>query len=195
MEKKRQKGWVGLSILTAIASSLCCVAPVLAMVAGTSGMATTFSWIEPARPYLIVSTFVILGVAWWLKFRPVKQDYCGCELPQKSPFVHSKKFLLIVTLVAIVMTAFPYYSHVFYSANETVNVEFENLEEETIEIDGMTCEACEQHVNHAISQLAGIKSVETSYQLGQTTVYYDRTKTSLIKIVEAINSTGYYAIE
>ena len=39
------------SILTAITASLCCITPVLALIAGTSGVASTFSWIEPFRPY------------------------------------------------------------------------------------------------------------------------------------------------
>lgn len=195
MEKRGNKGLLGLGILTAIASSMCCITPVLAIIAGSSGMASTFSWIEPARPYLIASTFLVLGLAWWLKFRPVKTDDCGCEVPQKSSFFQSKKFLLIVTVVALVMTAFPYYSHIFYSSNQTVDVAEVNLEETTIQIEGMTCDACQEHVDYAISELAGINSVETSYDLGQTTVKFDKSKTTHKEIVEAINSTGYNAIE
>ncbi len=39
---------IGAGLLTAIAASLCCITPVLALIAGTSGLASTsFSWLEP----------------------------------------------------------------------------------------------------------------------------------------------------
>ena len=48
---KSENKLIGTSLLTAIAASLCCMTPVLALIAGTSGIASTFSWIEPFRPY------------------------------------------------------------------------------------------------------------------------------------------------
>ena len=48
-------------VLAAVAASLCCIAPVLALLAGTTGVAATFSWLEPFRPYLIGFTILILG--------------------------------------------------------------------------------------------------------------------------------------
>jgi hypothetical protein len=36
---------IGAGLLTAITASLCCITPVLALIAGTSGI--TFAWIEP----------------------------------------------------------------------------------------------------------------------------------------------------
>lgn len=58
-KQKESKGILGLGVLTAIASSLCSITPVLALIAGSSGAASTFSWIEPARPYLIALTILV----------------------------------------------------------------------------------------------------------------------------------------
>ena len=41
---------IGAGLLTAIAASLCCITPVLALIAGTSGLASTFSWLERMHP-------------------------------------------------------------------------------------------------------------------------------------------------
>ena len=87
-----------LGILTALASSLCCIMPVLAIVAGTSGLASTFSWLEPARPYFIGSTALILGFAWYQKLKPQAKDDCGCDVPTKMPFMQSSTFLGIITM-------------------------------------------------------------------------------------------------
>ncbi|MEC3965274.1 hypothetical protein VM932_07290, partial [Muricauda sp. SYSU M86414] len=40
----------------ALLSSFCCITPVLALVAGTSGLASTFSWLDPIRPYFGIKT-------------------------------------------------------------------------------------------------------------------------------------------
>ena len=56
---KKNKGLIGMGLLTAFASSICCIAPVLAIFAGSSGMASSFSLMEPVRPYLIVFTIHI----------------------------------------------------------------------------------------------------------------------------------------
>lgn len=59
---KTDKKLIGTGLLTAIAASLCCITPVLALVAGTSGLASTFSWLEPFRPYFIGLTVLVLGI-------------------------------------------------------------------------------------------------------------------------------------
>ena len=55
------KKLIGTSVLTALAASICCITPVLAVLAGTTGLASTFSWIEPFRPYLI--GFTVFGAS------------------------------------------------------------------------------------------------------------------------------------
>jgi mercuric ion transport protein len=70
---------IGTGLLTAITASLCCITPVLALIAGTSGIASTFSWIEPFRPYLIGLTILVLGFAWYQKLKPQKEIDCECE--------------------------------------------------------------------------------------------------------------------
>ena len=64
---------IGTGLLTAIAASLCCITPVLALIAGTSGLASTFSWLEPFRPYFIGLTILVLAFAWYQKLKPQKK--------------------------------------------------------------------------------------------------------------------------
>ena len=80
---KTDKKLIGAGLLTAIAASLCCITPVLALVAGTSGLASTFSWLEPFRPYFIGLTILVLGFAWYQKLKPKKQIDCNCETEEK----------------------------------------------------------------------------------------------------------------
>ena len=88
MNKKNNR-LVGAGVLSAVAASLCCITPVLALISGASGVASTFSWMEPARPYLIGITVLVLGFAWYQKLKPLTAEeiQCDCEEDEKKPFI------------------------------------------------------------------------------------------------------------
>jgi copper chaperone CopZ len=186
-------------IFTAVAASLCCITPVLALMAGTSGIASTFSWMEPFRPYLIGLTVLVLAFAWYQKLRPKTQEEidCACEDDAKPSFWQSKKFLLIVTVFAGLMFAFPFYSNIFYPqpSKDIVYVSQSNLVKQTFKVEGMTCAGCEAHVESEVNKLDGILSVKASYENANTVVEYDKTRTDLAALRKAINSTGYKVVE
>lgn len=82
------------SLLTAITASLCCITPLIAILAGSGGIATMFSWLEPFRPYLIGLTIGILVFAWYLKLKPrtQKEIECACDEDEKNLFLAIKEF-------------------------------------------------------------------------------------------------------
>jgi len=183
---------IGTSLISAIAASLCCITPVLAMIAGTSGIASMFSWIEPFRPYLIGLTVLVLGFAWYQKLKPQKEIDCECDTEENPKFIQSKTFLGIVTVFAIVMLAFPFYSGIFYPNTEKqiVVVDKSDIKTTEFQISGMTCASCEEHVNHEVNKLNGIVSSKASYENGNAVVEFDITKTNEEEIEIAINATG-----
>ena len=183
-------------VFTAIAASLCCITPVLALVAGSSSLASSFSWIEPARPYLIGFTVAILGFVWYKKLNPQPVDECGCAIDEKPKFIQSKTFLLIVSLFAALMIAFPSYAKVFFPKNNktSITVDKSNIQVVELSIKGMSCDACEEEVNHEVNKLPGIVKSETSYKNKNAVVQFDISKTTVQKIIDAINGTGYKVI-
>ena len=187
---------IGAGLLTAMTASLCCITPVLALIAGTSGIASTFSWIEPFRPYLIGLTILVLGFAWYQKLKPQKEIDCDCE-DEKPKFINSKKFLILVTLFAGLMLAFPYYSKMFYpnTNREVVYVTESNTDKVEYNIKGMTCTGCEVHIESEVNKLDGIIEVKANHEKDNTTVKYDKTKVSLKEIEDAVGKTGYKIIE
>jgi len=196
-QKKSNKAAFAATI-TAIAASLCCITPILALIAGTSGAAATFSWMEPFRPYLIGLTLLVLGFAWYQKLRPkTKQEIeCACDDDIKPSFWQSKTFLFLISLFAVLMLAFPYYSNNFYSQpnKEILIVSQSNIEKKTFDVSGMTCLGCEAHVESEVNKLEGIISVKASFEKSNTAVEYDKTRTDETAIVKAINSTGYKVV-
>lgn len=195
---EKSKKLIGAGVLTAIASSLCCITPVLALISGTSGVASTFSWMEPFRPYLIGVTVLVLAFAWYQKLKPrTKEEIaCGCEEEEKMPFMQTKLFLALVTVFAIVMTAFPYYSSVFYGDNKKLVIvdAKSKIKKMTVGIKGMTCTSCEEHIDHAVNELNGILNVHSSYKDGTSEIEFDNSKTTVDEIEKAINKTGYEVV-
>lgn len=197
---------VGSGLIASILASLCCITPVLSMIAGISGIAATFSWVEPFRPYLMILTVGVLSFAWYQKLKPrTKEEIeCACETDEKPSFWQSKKFLGIVTVFAGLMLAFPSYSPIFYpepkSSNlmsEAQNTLFQPVNLKTIELSvkGMTCSSCEAPVTKSIGELVGIGDVKTSFESANTIVKYDPSKVTKNQIVEAITKVGYKVIE
>lgn len=193
---KSSGAYSGAGLFAAIAASLCCITPVIALLVGSSSIAANFSWIEPARPYLIGLSVAVLALAWYLKLRPAKSNdlNCDCETAKKSSFLQSKTFLSIVTIFAILMMVFPFYAKMFYPAPKmqaTSIATVDNKQEVKFIIQGMTCEGCEEHVNNQLSKVNGVLAYKTSYVKRSSLVTFDKSKVDVREIESTINKTGY----
>ena len=193
------KAVAGVGIFAAVAASLCCVTPLLALLAGSSSMAANFSWIAPARPYLIALSIVVLIFAWYQQLKPASNVVdCICEPATKSAFLKSKSFLSIVTIGAIVMMTLPLYAKMFYPKAKAQVVPvaiINNKVQVSYNIQGMTCEACEEHVNIELSKVKGVLTYSTSYDNKTSIITFDKSIVDIKKIEAAINNTGYKAVD
>lgn len=194
--KKSSKGIIGAGLLTAFAASLCCITPVLALFSGVTGIASTFSWMEPYRPYLIGLTIAVLAFAWYQKLKPKsKQEIeCACEEDTKPSFWQSRGFLGMVTVLAFLLMFFPSYSKIFFPkipATQVIVVEKSNVQQVKLNIKGMDCEACSHTINLALSKVPGVLEYKTEYKDANSTVKFDNSKTTQQAIVNAVNETGY----
>lgn len=192
MKEAVQKGWIG-GLIAAIAASLCCIAPLLAVLGGLTGAATYFNWITPYRPYLIGITVLIFAFAWYQQLAVTPKKEKDCCTPASRSFWQSKKFLLIVTVFAAVLTAFPYYSAVFYKAPSKTSIVTlqSNFKFIRLNIKGMGCADCTKHIDGSLMSLNGVSSSATSYEKAETVVRYDPAKTNADSIKHQIKEIGY----
>lgn len=118
---------------------------------------------------------------------------CGCETDTRSTFMQGKTFLGIITVFTALMLTFPMYAPIFYPQTEKQSIAVDPLNRRTVEfsIEGMTCASCEEHVKHEVNQLSGIVDSKVSYEQGNASVTFDRTKTNPDEIEQAILETGY----
>ncbi len=187
-------------LLAAFAASLCCIAPVLAIVSGTAGALSGLAWLAPLRPYLIGASVLALAAAWYVHLKPaVQADDCGCPPEEANRSVlQSRGFLASVTVLAIVLLAVP----LITSSPDPVRVqaaavpvEDERLMAATFLVEGMTCGGCEKHVSDAVYGVAGVIEIKASYAEKNTVVIYDGEQTGPEEIAAAIATTGYTVTE
>lgn len=194
---KNNRLLLGSGLLLAFTSSLCCIVPILAIIGGAGGAVSAFSWAAPLRPYLLGATVLILGIAFYQAYKPRKADECGCE--EKKNFMQSKAVLWTIAALSLLLSAFPYYSVFFQpklSQQQVVVSSSSSTRQATLHIRGMSCEACEGHVNNALLQAPGVQEARTSYAKGITIVKFDSTQTSIQQLAAKVEAeTGYKVIQ
>jgi len=62
----------------------------------------------------------------------------------------------------------------------------------SLDIDGMHCDACIQHVESALRQINGLQSSQVT--LGQVVVTLDNSKTSKREVIAAITQDGQFSV-
>jgi copper chaperone CopZ len=196
----------GGGIITALLASLCCITPVLAVLGGLGGIAATFSFLEPLRPYLIGLTIIALGYAFYKVYKPKKNNEvdCACEtdnLPAgkagKLKFINSKKFLWMITVVSALLITFPYYSKALFPSGKenVVIVQSDNIVKAKLDIEGMTCTGCEESVDYALRSENGVISATSSYETGIAYVEYDKTKVKPEQLKNAVEEKVGYKVK
>lgn len=192
MKTTKRPGLIGVGLLSAFAASLCCITPLLSLVTGIFGMASSFSWVEPARPYLIGITIIVLAFAWYqqLSKKSKEEENCQCE---PTSFMKSKKALLFITLFSGLLLAFPYYASALYEApTKSTNVQQQsNLKLINFSVTGMSCASCTAHIDGTLSKVSGVAKSLTSFEKAETRVTYDPKKISVDSLKSQINRTGY----
>ena len=189
----------GGGIVTALLASLCCITPVLAVLGGLGGIAATFSFLEPLRPYLIGMTAIVLGYAFYKAYYPKRKTEieCACETDEKPIFINSKKFLWIITAVSALLITFPYYSKALFPAGKenVVIVQSDNIVKAEIHIEGMTCTSCENPVDFALQSENGVIRESSSYKTGIAKVEFDKTKVTEEQLKKAIEGKVGYKVK
>lgn len=193
-QSKHQRKLLGSGILLALSSSLCCIVPLLALLGTTGSALSMFSWIAPLRPYLLAATALVLLIAFYRAYKPVRKDDCGCA--EKKTGMQSKTFLWIVTIISIGLSALPYYiTYLEKQKPKTAIANTRHVSQTVFQITGMSCAACEGHVNHALQQQKGVQQVSTSYEKGESIIQFDSAKVSLKQLAAAVErETGYKVI-
>jgi hypothetical protein len=95
------------SVIAAVAASLCCIGPAVVVLIGV-GSIGAFAVFDPARPYLIGLTTILIGAAFFLTYRKreVKCQDGSCKVEDAGFW--NKVGVWSATLIAATAISFPY---------------------------------------------------------------------------------------
>ncbi|MFB6258781.1 MAG: mercuric transporter MerT family protein [Flavobacteriales bacterium] len=200
-EKRNNKGLASstLAIVAALGSSLCCIVPVLALLAGISGFASSFSWLSPLSPYLGTIALCALAFAWYREWRSGKdpQACASCaEGTEKRQAWRTRLPLILSSFLVVGMLGFPYYSGwLLQGGGGEAKADVEGAQEMILKVEGMTCTGCEKSVESALGQKQGVIRAKAKYEEGQALVRFDPKKVRKKELVKSIeNGPGYDVI-
>lgn len=163
--KTRGLVWAVGAMATAIVASACCWLPLLLLAFGVSAAGLSASF-EAARPYFLVGTVFLLSIAFYSTYfrKQSCQPGSSCAAPNPKLRRINQVMLWLATAAVLAFATFPQYVGLLAAAS-TDSVAPVGMETTTVtlDIDGMTCEACAMHLQGALGDVAGVTSASVSY--------------------------------
>jgi len=186
------------SILSAVAASACCLPPLLLLLFGI-GSATAGAALARYHWWFLGVGVVLLAVSWTMfvrERRACKTDCC--KRPVNSRLTIAS--LIFGTLVVGGFAANAIYPYLGLAEKTEAKIARAATRQPAskvvaIPVEGMTCLACEAHVEKVLREVPGVTSAHASTANANVVVAFDSVKTSVDVLVQAINThTGYKAV-
>lgn len=188
---------LGGALVAALAASLCCILPVIAVALGLTGLAVS-QFFTAWRPYLLGVTFALLAAGFYMANRRGRGacESGVCERPAIGRW--GRTSLWLVTGLVLVVAAFPYYSgRVAHALARNRKVAAPNPAQSTarvvLTVEGMDCGGCAALLEKNLSRIAGVQHAEVNFEKKQAVVEYDPKKVAPSRFVQVISSAGFKA--
>jgi mercuric ion transport protein len=195
---QKDKLVLGGSVLSALAASLCCIGPLVAIIAGASGFAAAGLFAQ-WRPLFLTITALMLVAAWYLTYRYPKADHCSTERCSHNPVAKWNSVILwLATAFVIAIAAFPTYSGVaarlLVPAGATDSgpgqVRLATLQ---VSIPSMDCGACAAGIEAKLDKQDGVQTAQVDFATKTTVISFDPGKVSSERVTALIEETGFKA--
>ncbi len=180
----------------AVAASACCTIPLALVTMGIGGAwVSTFTAMEPFRPFFISIAVVALAFAGLKEYRRARGpecDYSECDCDEGLSTPTRRSLLFAGLIVTIALVASPY---LIRGAVDTAIAEAKTagLNEVVLDVSGMTCAACDITVSRALTNLDGVEEAKVTFEPPQAVVKFDPEKVSVTDMEMATTNVGYPA--
>lgn len=187
---------LGGSVVAAVAASLCCIGPLIAVTLGAGGLAAS-ALFEKWRPLLLVATFALVVLAWYLTYRKTSAGCAEGSACASKPVSNWNKLVLwLATGLVVVIAAFPSLSSALLRTTPGSVPPVKAGAGSAVlkvRIPSMDCAACAASIQAELRKLPGVQGARVSFGTTEAMVRYDAVKLSPAQIVAAIDATGFKA--
>ncbi len=188
---KTKWGVVG-AVVAAVAASACCTVPLVLVALGASGAwLGTFAALAPFRPLFVALALGALAYAGYREYRTSSGPDCDCEVTVQDRL---RRALLVGGLVVTLgLIASPWILRGTATQAGAPALVEPALQEVVLDVEGMTCAACNVTVQKALSYLDGVRDARVTFEPPQAFVTFDPSKVSIEQMIEATTHVGYPA--
>ncbi|MBI4189661.1 MAG: cation transporter [Betaproteobacteria bacterium] len=188
---------LGGAVLAAVTASLCCILPIVAVIAGVSGFAAS-QFFEQWRPYLLAVTFGLLALGFYLSYRRAPKEACEpgsvCARPGFGKW--NRRVLWLATVFVALFATFPYYSGwvvraVAGTGQPAANVSQVATQHVVLTIEGMDCPACAGLLQNNLRQIPGVHRAEVNFQDKRATLDYDPHAVEPSQFAQVVAEAGF----
>lgn len=182
------------SLAAGLLASACCIGPLIlgAIGLGSLGFA---AWLAPARPWFLGLTAFLLAIGFNLAYRPQRVNACEPGAACETPKSRRPQWIILwcVTLVAAALATYPSWGArrgggpIVSASREPSAVVF------TLEVSGMTCEACEGEIEHELRVVPGVVQASVDYQRSQAEIVVAKGFGDPSQLIAAVEKAGYKA--
>lgn len=181
---------LGAAVVAAAAASSCCLGPLVLGALGLGG-AASFAWLAAYRPVLLALTAGLLGVGFYLAYRPPRAsaDACGCDRPAASRR-GPRALLWALTSFAALVAASPSLLARLPAGGRRLGAHGP-LAQTTLRVAGVDCEACAVPIRKALREAGGFDEVRLDVPARLVVVSYEPGLGRPEAYLRALEGLGY----
>lgn len=196
MSESTKKDWAMFGAVGAgVAASACCTVPLALVSAGIGGsMISTFTAMEPYRPYFIAIAVIALSMAAIREFKRSRQPDCECEEGEKRLSDNTRRSVLgIGFLVTIAFIVSPWIIRSNLNLETATAPDFSGMKQVVLTIEDMTCQLCDVTVSKALTNLDGVEEAIVTFEPPEAIVRFYPRRATIKDMEVATAAVGYPA--
>ena len=182
------------SLAAGLLASACCIGPLIlgAMGLGSLGFAT---WLAPARPWFLALTALLIAIGFYLAYRPLRESACEPGQPCGAPNSRRPQRIMLwsVTVIAAALATYPSWGARRGGGPTLSALRGSSAVVVTLEVSGMTCEACEGEIEHELRVVPGVVQASVDYERSQAEIIVANGFGDPNALLAAVEKAGYQA--
>ncbi len=181
------------SLIAGLLASICCIGP---LALGTVGLGSLgfAAALAPLRPWFLGLTAVLIAFGFYLAYRPQRTE---CAPGEACPTPVSRRgqrvALWCVTFLAVVLATYPSWGTRLGRRTSTLPALTAGSTVVTLDVQGMTCTACEGEIERELVKVPGVMSARASFERKRADVQVAAASAKAEPLIAAVERAGYRA--
>ena len=182
------------SLIAGLLASICCIGPLVlgAVGLGSLGIASALA---PLRPWFLGLTAVLIASGFYFAYRPQSTETCTPGEVCAAPVTRrgQRVVLWCVAFFAVALATYPSWGAGFGRPATTLSMMASASGVVILDVEGMTCAACEGEIERELVKVPGVVSATASFEQKRAEVRVASVPAKANLLIAAVERAGYRA--